>query len=378
MQDLQFLQALCLTASDGILITDAAGTIVQSNPAAQRLLGFSAPELQGRHLEELLPAGEKEQAIQQFKGAKKSVLVGSNGRARMLRKDQEILEAQLVISRVVDRSPYYAAIIREAAGQNPGGDLATTVAALEISQAAISESLLRAETNSQEKSRFVALASHEFRTPLSSIQLSASVIEHYFDRLDRNRIFTHLHKIAAAVADMTGTLDDLLSLEKIESGNMTVTLAPTNLTDFCLVTAEQLQEHLKPGQSIRQVHPQPALQVATDCKLLRHCLVNLLSNAIKYSPENREIGLCSRFENGFFSLSVSDQGIGIPEAERLHLFEPFFRASNVAEIPGTGLGLSIVKKCVGLLGGEVSQADVAGGGSIFTLTFPETVANERS
>lgn len=374
MQNLEILQALSLSATDGIVITDASGKIVLSNPAALRLTGYAEAELIGQPLEILMAKSRKNPVIENISQAKKSVLVGKKGKTRLQKKDGVVFGARMIISRVAEAGPYYAAIIQEHAPGAKPSDVAATIAALENSRAEISESLSRAQEDSQQKSRFVALASHEFRTPLSSIQLSASVIEHYFDRLDRNKIFGHLRKIASAVADMTGTLNDLLSLEKIESGHMMVEQQAFSLAEFCRRVAEELREHLKPGQRIHQEHGHGEAMVCGDEKLLRHCLVNLLSNAIKYSPENSVITLDSDVTAEVFWLRVSDQGLGIPAEEQGQLFAPFFRASNVLDIPGTGLGLSIVKKCSELTHGSIAYQSAPGLGSAFTLTFPQTVA----
>lgn len=379
MQDLKFLQAICLSAIDGVVIADAAGGIVLANPAALAMLGYQANELTVWTVDELLfpAANGKGQILHRSGTGKRAVIVGEKSKTLLRKKDGTVFPARLVITQLIENKPYYACIIHDLSDHQKDkapdlqpGKLAARLKAMEKSKEEFRITLVKEQESGRMKSRFVALASHEFRTPLSSIQLSASLIEHYFDRLDKEKIFRHLHKISLAVADMTGTLNDLLSLEKIESGHMAVQYQQVDPAEFCRVTAEQMGSHLKDGQKILQQHRQPGKLVITDSKLLRHCLANLLSNALKYSPENSRITLASGISRNHYWLQVSDHGIGIPQAGQEHLFEPFFRAENVADIPGTGLGLSIVKKCADLLKGSVTCKSREGRGTSFKLRFP--------
>lgn len=379
MQDLTFLKAICRSAFDGMVIADASGKILLVNPAALKLLGYPAAALRGKPLEILLDPEviSSEHPVNHYPVGKQSVVIGDKNGTRLVKKSGSVFPARMVISRVSGKAPYYAAIIHDLSREQNTKNLRSAVAALEQSREAISLSLVREEESGRTKSRFVALASHEFRTPLSSIQLSASLIEHYFDRLDKDKIFQHLHKIGLAVADMTGTLNDLLSLEKIESGHVNTERRLFCLADQCRDIAEQFRPHLKDGQEFLQDHQAAEAVVYSDYTLLRHCLVNLLSNASKYSPEDAKIGLASGVDEKGYWLQVRDQGLGIPEVEQAGLFEPFFRATNVADIPGTGLGLSIVKKCADLLAGTVTCHSSVDTGTIFRLEFLSQRKNDK-
>ncbi|SDP97113.1 Signal transduction histidine kinase [Mucilaginibacter sp. OK268] len=230
--------------------------------------------------------------------------------------------------------------------------------------------LAREKELSRLKGRMVSIASHEFRTPLSSIQLSASTIEHYFDRLDRTRIFQHLKKIIMAVQQMTAILDDLLSLEKIESGKVSLRMKCFDLTSVSRDVLEEMQAMTKKGQQLFHRHHGLDTEVYLDQDLLRRCLTNLISNAIKYSPEGGIVELVTCITEQFMEVQVKDQGIGIPEKEQSRLFETFFRADNAKDIQGTGLGLNIVKRYVELMNGSVSFSSRENEGTVFMLRFP--------
>lgn len=126
----------------------------------------------------------------------------------------------------------------------------------------------------------------------------------------------------------------------------------------------------KPGQKLIYTHSGRFEMVTLDQQLLKNCLNNLLSNAIKYSGEDTLIRLDTELNSKECSLSVTDQGIGIPEADKAHLFSAFFRASNTGTTQGTGLGLNIVARYVGLMNGAIKFESQPGFGTIFTLRFP--------
>lgn len=340
-----------------MLILDSEGLIMQANPACLKLLNYEPGELDGKPVSELL-AGHRERVWPKISRlSKRSVQIGDNQKVRLCRKGGAEFSGSLQITKLTADGAYYAGIVH------------SKEATLTVSEIALS--LQKEKELNQRKSSFVSMASHEFRTPLSSIQLSASLIEHYFDRLDRAKIFKHLQQISTAVADMTGTLNDLLSLEKMEAINFQPAYQQLQLAGFCKEIIAQVEPILKNGQSII-LHPsEDGAVVITDPNLLRHCLVNLLTNAAKYSPEDSVITLLIGASSNHYWLKVTDQGIGIPITEQARLFEPFFRAGNVGDIPGTGLGLSIVRKCAGLLNGTITFKSQVGIGTIFDLYYPQ-------
>lgn len=221
------------------------------------------------------------------------------------------------------------------------------------------------------KSRFVTLASHEFRTPLSAILSSISLVESYNTQENEEKRNKHIARIKSSVRNLTEILDDFLSLEKLEHGKVENTVSSFDLKKYLEDIVEEMEGLLKKkNQTIHYSHTGNT-NVIQDKKIIRNVVLNLLSNAIKYSPDEMEIKLVSTIDNGFASIEVKDKGIGIPKEDQKHLFNRFFRAHNAGEIQGTGLGLNIVKKYVELLNGSINFVSHENKGTTFTLNFPK-------
>jgi len=239
---------------------------------------------------------------------------------------------------------------------------------LEHRNAELAAALETEKESGRKKTRFVSMASHEFRSPLSRIQLSAALIERYYERLDGEKVIGHAVKIRNAVADMTIILNELLSVEKIESGNMTVACKEMDLNMLCAEVIEEMGSLTQPGQRLVYQPGTAPLIVKLDRALLKQCLLNLLSNAIKYAGEG-DIILTARLQNSECRITVQDHGCGISAADQEHLFEAFYRAEKTIDVPGTGLGLHIVQQYVQLMGGNIELKSKPGSGSGFTLIF---------
>ena len=210
------------------------------------------------------------------------------------------------------------------------------------------------------------MASHEFRTPLTGIASSASLIARYAERQDTAQIKKHSDLIRHAVDNLNNIIADFLSLGKLEEGMVQVKTQEMMLAPFVEEIQEEMHTILKPGQSIDYCHSGEQT-IAIDRTILRNILLNLLGNAAKYSPENAVIKVESNIAAKRASIRISDQGIGIPTADLEHLFTRFFRASNVSNIKGTGLGLYIVKRYVDLLNGHIFCESELGKGAVFTV-----------
>ena len=202
------------------------------------------------------------------------------------------------------------------------------------------------------KSQFLSTASHEFRTPLTTILASTEALEHYGDRWAPDKRQRTFNRIQSAVSYMTGLLDEVLTLERDSSGPLELSLTPVHLPHFCQDLVDELQLTVQSGQRLelrcRAQDFDTSTCVALDISLLRHILVNLLSNAIKYSPEGTPVKFEVVYGDREAIFRVQDSGIGIPPEDCDRLFESFHRASNVGTLPGTGLGLTIVKRSVTL------------------------------
>lgn len=223
---------------------------------------------------------------------------------------------------------------------------------------------------SELKSRFVSMASHEFRTPLSTILSSADLLEAYKREDQQPKREKHTGRIKSAVANLTGILNDFLSLSKLEEGKIKHQPVHFELKAFCDETLDEVHNLLKPGQQIQFAGPEKEKEVYLDKKFLKNILFNLLSNAIKYSNAEKPIDFQLQSENGELKVKIADRGIGIPEEEQQHLFTRFFRAHNVENIQGTGLGLNIVKRYVELMEGEISFDSKQDVGTTFHIRIP--------
>ena len=221
------------------------------------------------------------------------------------------------------------------------------------------------------KSRFVSMASHEFRTPLGTILSSVSLVEKYTSQEHAERRKKHIERIKSSVGNLTNILNDFLSLDKLETGNIKVNKSEFSYPELAENVCEEMYSICKSGQRIHYEHKGQASSVNMDRQMARNILINLLSNAIKYSDEDQHILVQSYFKNQKLYLKVKDEGMGIPKEEQKHLFERFFRANNASNIQGTGLGLNIVKKYTELLKGTIKFESKEGEGTTFTLSFPQ-------
>lgn len=220
------------------------------------------------------------------------------------------------------------------------------------------------------KSKFVALVSHEFRNPLGVIVSAAEILESYSERLPTSKRAEHLSDIKSAAFLMTGLLERMLTLERSESSKDPLVLTPVSVKEFC----ERVRYEVEKGQPqcprIEIREDGMPTTVLADESLLRNALSNVLTNAVKYSISDGKVLLTLKIEKPWAVFEVKDQGIGIPALDQKHLFEPFYRASNVGAIPGTGLGLVTVKKCVERHGGQIRIHSVENDGTIVSLLIP--------
>jgi signal transduction histidine kinase len=251
--------------------------------------------------------------------------------------------------------------------------LKETLTALEKSKHELSDALKAEKDLGELKSRFVSMASHEFKTPLSTILSSAYLLDKYNDLEEPAKRSKHITRIKNAVNDMKLILDDFLSLDKLDEGLIKVDVISINAENiFREIEAiiSEMQVNSKPGQTIEFTHTGNN-DVLIDERLLKNICVNLLSNAIKFSPENSIIKIACIISENDFILSIKDNGIGISEEDKQHLFERFFRAKNAFNIQGTGLGLHIVGKYLELMNGTIEIESGLNKGSVFTIHIPQ-------
>jgi PAS domain S-box-containing protein len=234
----------------------------------------------------------------------------------------------------------------------------------------LTEALNNEKIVNEMKSAFVSMASHEFRTPLTSIMSSAILIEKYNNLNEFDKEKRHVERIKLSVKRLTDILEDFLSLDKLERGLISSDKQAFDISLFTKDIIEEYEWMLKEGQHIYYEHKgEPSVFI--DQNILRNIFSNLISNAIKYS--DADITLLTIVKNEQVHIHLLDKGIGIPEEDKKYLFTKFFRAKNVTSIQGTGLGLSIVKHYIDLLGGEIEFTSQLGQGSVFKIVLPQQV-----
>ena len=226
---------------------------------------------------------------------------------------------------------------------------------------------------SEMKSRFISMASHEFRTPLSAILTSANLISRQNEAGKEEKRVRNIDRIKSNVKTLVGILDDFLSLGKLEEGKVTLRPEKFDLVDFAGSTLPELDGYKKEGQEIDIRSNKDIILVALDKQIIRNVLLNLLSNALKYSPKGETITLEINCKDSGLVLNVIDRGIGIPEEEQQNLFKRFYRARNVTNIQGTGLGLNIVRKYVELMDGSISFNSELSKGTTFRVYLPQNI-----
>ena len=223
------------------------------------------------------------------------------------------------------------------------------------------------------KSRFVTMASHEFRTPLSTVLSSSYLIEKYTASKDQPKREKHLHRIVKSVNMLTDILNDFLSLGKIEEGKIRTNFSAFNLQEIIVSTIDEIKNNLKNGQRIKYTHEGDP-DVYLDLSLMKHILMNLVSNASKFSSESTTIKIKTVQKKNSILLSVKDEGIGISPEDQKHLMERFFRAANAQNIQGTGLGLHIVARYAEMMGGKLEFKSELGNGSEFIITLESVLS----
>ncbi len=408
------LQAIIQTATDAIITIDENGIVELANQAASRLFGYSYEEMIGHNIAMLMAEPHRsrhDEYIKRYCETGKRKIIGIGREVEGRRKDGTVFPLRLSVSEVrLQDKRIFAGIIHDLSEQRAAEarviklnaeleerveqrteELANAVNQLlrinkklerEIkereaaeklikeNEAKLKDALQKEKELSELKSRFVSMASHEFRTPLSTILSSADLIEAYVNAEQQAKREKHVKRVKSAVATLTGILNDFLSLSKLEEGKIVTEPVHFQLRAFCDEITDEIHGLLKPGQTIDHFIPEEPLTLFLDKKFLKNIFFNLLSNAIKYSDAGTPIECETSLKEDKLLIRITDHGIGIPEEEQQHLFTRFFRAHNVENIQGTGLGLNIVKRYVELMRGAISFESELGKGTTFFVELP--------
>lgn len=391
-------EALFRYATSGILLTTRQGNIIMTNPALEKLFGYDPGEMLDKRIEVLIPnrfARNHEENRKNYHQNPHPRSMGIGLDLYGLKKDGSEFpvevslspfkspEGEFVVAFIVDntfRKQYEQSILNQKqelanlteALSELNESLETKVVArtreLEQAKNDLSTALEKERELGELKSRFVSMASHEFRTPLTSVLSSASLASQYADRQDYANVKKHAERIKNAVNSLNTILTEFLSLGRLEEGHIQPKPEPLDLPECVESVHQELKNLFKSNQAFHYDHS-GITAVRLDGGLLKNILINLVSNAIKYSPEGSNIFVKSAVDEKFVRISVRDEGIGIPHAEQKHLFDRFFRATNATNVQGTGLGLYIVQRYAEMMNGKVGFESTVEKGSEFWAEF---------
>lgn len=404
--DAAHMTSLFENATEGIILTDSTGKIVLVNAAAERITDYKASELIGNPIEVLIPDRYKpthEGLRNQFYKDPQNRVMG-HGRDLYARKkdgsdfpvevslshyqrDNELFVIAFIIDITFRKQAEISMLRQQKELEKVTSDirklnmgleakveertiiLKEALMKLEQSQKELSEALDKERELNEIKSRFVSMASHEFRTPLSTVLSSASLLAKYTVTEDQPKRNKHINRIKESVKHLNDILEDFLSLGKLDEGKVLAHFGEFNLQELIHDTTEEMKGLLKTEQEFIYEHAGNTT-IQSDKKLLKNILINLITNAIKFSEEGSAITVNSTMHADTAEISVADKGIGIAPADQEHLFSSFFRGKNAINIQGTGLGLHIVKRYLDLLGGHVHLQSNLNEGTKITIIIP--------
>ena len=356
---------------DLILRVDRQGTFVNYKAAKSEILLTPEQQFLGKHIDEVFP---KEISLPTMNCIERAF---ATGEVQLLEcqipHNDKILsyEVRIAISDIDE----VMAIVRD-------------ITERKQAEEDIRRTLEQEKKLNELKSRFVTMASHEFRTPLTSILSSAELLEHYSHKWSPEKQLKYLSRIQSSVKHMTELLNDVLLLGKADAGQLKLNPIKIDLYQFCKELVEEISLSCQTHQIVFNIGSsggcgQKLDETLNDChvvcldeKMLRHIVNNLLSNAIKYSPDSDKVIFDLHCQARQAVLRIQDFGIGVPPSEIDRLFDSFHRADNVGSIPGTGLGLPIVKRSVDLLGGTIDVDSQVNVGTTFTVTLPYLQENK--
>ena len=350
-------------SGDGVWDWDVESNIIYVSPQWKRMLGYDSDELiqNFNDVENLIHPDDREkniQSIEKYFRGENALYVNEH---RVLCKDGAY-KWVLVRGKILNRDK----------ANNPLriiGTQADITNRKKFEEQLLSNLEKEKELNDL-KSRFVSTASHEFRTPLASILLISDVLISYWEKYEKTLIESKLKTIKERVLFLTDIVDNVLQVSKIQEGKIEFKPEEIDLVDFCKSSIDSFNVNESLKNKIQFSSKYKSLTAIIDLRLMNQILDNLISNAIKYTPENPHIIITLRKENEEVIISVEDNGIGIPEEDRKHIFDAFYRAANAKNFQGNGLGLNIIKESLINQGGDITFSSITGKGTTFKVHLP--------
>ncbi|HZI55112.1 MAG TPA: PAS domain-containing sensor histidine kinase, partial [Chitinophagaceae bacterium] len=387
-------------------LTGKEGKIVLVNPAAERIFGYQSAELVSETIEVLIPEQFRHHHHELRKGFYETPSNRAMGHGRDLygrkkdgtpiplevslshyKKDDQLFVIAFIVDITGRKEIEHSMLQQQKQLEKVSNEMRKLNAELELkveertlilkealqrleqSQMELSEALDKEKQLNEIKSRFVSMASHEFRTPLSTVLSSASLLEKYKMTEEQEKRSRHIDKIKKSVHHLNDILEDFLSLGKLDEDKVRTDIGDFDLQEFIREISDEMKGLLKKDQQL--LHDfQGNATIRTDKKLLKNIIINLITNAIKFSKESSPIRIQTIVAHNRAVISVVDEGIGIAREDQDHLFSSFFRGANAANIAGTGLGLHIVKRYTNLLKGTVDLHSELNKGTTVTINIP--------
>jgi len=412
--DVQQLRAIFETAVDCLIIIDSHGLITKINPVGAKLFGYEIKELLGQNINILMPnphAKKHDTYLQKYHKTGIGKIIGIGRDIVGKKKDGTLFPCNLSVNEFfMQGKKCFAGIIHdltirkkheeeimelnrqlEEKVEIKTNDLSTAVSelletntrleneikerekielALRNNELEIRKALEREKELNELKTNFVSMASHEFRTPLSTILSSTSLIEQHMKKGNIDKTRKHFERVMFSVNHLTEILDDILSLTKLAEGKIPSRPEHFMIYRYCEEFIDMNKGLLKPDQQLVKEIPSVDQEVFLDKKLLNHILLNLFSNAIKYSKDDGKISCVMEVADNQLIIQIIDEGVGIPLTEQKHLFTRFFRGSNVINIQGTGLGLNIVCEYLEVMNGTIDFKSKENEGTTVIVKIP--------
>lgn len=416
------LKAVIESTVDGIITINHRGQIQFVNDATVRLFGYSKEELVGQSMNKLLPdtisPEQHDGFLQNYLESGHAKIIGIGREVSGRRKDGTTFPFWLSVNETrVKGKVYFTGLVHDLSEQKKTEralteltreleekvaqrtheladavnrllkinvklekeiqDKAAKEIALKNSEETLKMALQQEKHLNEMKSRFLSMASHEFKTPLSAILSSASILMRYTQTDQQPKREKHILKIKKMIRQLNDVLNDFLSVERMEGNEISVSPSAFSLKEFVPNVVDEMETILKNGQEIVVNYLTKDEDLYQDSNILRIILRNLLSNSVKYSDPGQIIEVSVDAKGDNYVIQIKDNGIGIPVSEQPFIFTRFYRSSNASNIQGTGLGLAIVGRYIKVLGGRISFKSKEGEGSVFVINLPKNNGKEQ-
>ncbi len=407
LRDDKIFYELCFNSlSEGICITDERGGILMNNESLEQIFKYDKGELQNKSISLLIPHRFREIHHHHIGNYFKNPSGYSKGEKREFYgqcKDGEVIPIEIGLNYLKYKGTIYAKamisdiskrrdkekkiiedkFLLEKEVKKQTNKLSKSVKKLKQTNLKLKEEIqsrIYAEEKAKKayqkerelsilKTKFLSLASHEFKTPLSGVYSSAILIEKYNQEHPKQKIKDHTLTIKKLVKQLNAVLDDFLFLEKTENQKISYHYSKFLFSEFLDKTILNTKPILKKGQTILYQTDNEDVEVFLDKNIIEIIFRNILYNAIKYSSENSRIKV-NLHVGTFLKIKIKDRGIGIPEQDQKHVFERFYRAKNAIHFQGTGIGLNIVKHHIEKFGGTIHFKSKENKGTTFTVKLP--------